>query len=77
MASSTPIAEGSLPDTARRMLAQGKGRGSSGGKEESAAEKALRFNGIWHKLEKGVSNLHDPPPPDDLGGRYELMCRTL
>ena len=41
--SSAPLDIGTLPDTARRLLAK-KGDGDTG----------LRFNGSWSKLEKGV-----------------------
>jgi hypothetical protein len=43
--SSAPLDIGTLPDTARRLLAK-KGDGE---------DKGLRFNGSWSKLEKGVS----------------------
>jgi len=42
--SSAPLDIGTLPDTARRLLAQ-----------KGDEDKALRFNGSWSKLEKGVS----------------------
>nr|XP_031862932.1 uncharacterized protein CI109_001407 [Kwoniella shandongensis]KAA5530004.1 hypothetical protein CI109_001407 [Kwoniella shandongensis] len=45
--SSTPLSAATLPDTAKRMLMQ-----SSKG-DESGSERALRFNGIWSKLERG------------------------
>ncbi|WVQ79124.1 hypothetical protein IAT38_001219 [Cryptococcus sp. DSM 104549] len=47
--SSTPLSAGTLPDTVKRLLSQASGRDT----KESSAEKALRFNGIWNKLEKG------------------------
>lgn len=44
--SSAPLDIGTLPDTARRLLAK------KGDKDEG-----LRFNGSWSRLEKGVSYL--------------------
>jgi hypothetical protein len=41
--SSAPLDIGTLPDTARRLLAK-----------KGDEDKALRFNGSWSKLEKGV-----------------------
>jgi hypothetical protein len=42
--SSAPLDIGTLPDTARRLLAK-----------KGDEDKALRFNGSWSKIEKGVS----------------------
>jgi hypothetical protein len=45
--SSAPLDIGTLPDTARRILASTK-------KGDGSEDKALRFNGSWSRLEKGV-----------------------
>ncbi|KAK8861575.1 hypothetical protein IAR55_002397 [Kwoniella newhampshirensis] len=45
--SSTPLSSATLPDTAKRMLMQ------SAKGDESGSERALRFGGIWSKLERG------------------------
>lgn len=42
--SSTPLAASTLPEAARRLLLQSAG-----------SDKALRFGGLWNKLERGVS----------------------
>jgi hypothetical protein len=47
--SSAPLDIGTLPDTARRILASGK-KGPGAGVED----RGLRFNSSWNKLEKGV-----------------------
>lgn len=56
-----PVSLASLPDAARRLLAESRAssRQTSGSQRpgESAAEAALRFSGSWRKLEKGVSPL--------------------
>lgn len=59
MTSSSPLGLSQLPDAARRLLAHsGPERPSSrAGVGSSSADKALRFGGIWNKLEKGVSLL--------------------
>lgn len=49
--SSAPLDIGTLPDTARRILASGKD--GSGARNE---DRGLRFNAAWSKLEKGVSS---------------------
>jgi hypothetical protein len=48
--SSAPLDIGTLPDTARRLLAK-----------KGDEDKGLRFNGSWSKLEKGVSLLLSSP----------------
>ncbi|WRT65700.1 uncharacterized protein IL334_002646 [Kwoniella shivajii] len=60
--SSAPLSSSTLPDTARRMLLQtasrpdgrSASRQSMRGEESSiGTERAMKFSGIWNKLEKG------------------------
>lgn len=46
--SSAPLDISTLPDVARRLLAQESRNGTG--------DKALRFNSSWNKLDKGVSH---------------------
>ncbi len=73
--SSTPLNASTLPDAARRMLLQSSSRSESratsrqshrGEEREGGSDRALRFGGIWNKLERGVSLLLSlmPSPPD-------------
>jgi hypothetical protein len=52
--SSAPLDLGTLPDTARRILAAGSGGGSKGAGQREE-DRALRFSSAWNKLDKGVS----------------------
>lgn len=49
--SSTPLSAETLPETVKRMIYAS----ASSGAKEGGAEKALKFNSIWNKLERGVS----------------------
>lgn len=49
--SSTPLSAETLPETVKRMIYAY----TSSGAKEGGAEKALKFNAIWNKLERGVS----------------------
>lgn len=55
-ASATGLAGSALPDAAKRMLARTGERGGS-----SSNDKALKFGGLWNKLEKGKT-LSSPLP---------------
>ena len=61
--SSTPLSASTLPDAAKRMLLQFtsrlEGRSTSkqslrGEERDGGSDRALRFGGIWNKLERGV-----------------------
>lgn len=47
--SSTPLSAETLPETVKRMIYAY----TSSGAKEGGAEKALKFNAIWNKLERG------------------------
>ncbi|OXG74279.1 gamma-tubulin complex component 3 [Cryptococcus neoformans Gb118] len=47
--SSTPLSAETLPETVKRMIYAS----ASSGAKEGGAEKALKFNAIWNKLERG------------------------
>ncbi|WVW80143.1 hypothetical protein I302_102118 [Kwoniella bestiolae CBS 10118] len=60
--SSAPLSASILPDTAKRILLQSSSRtdgrsasrqSSRGESSASGSERAMKFNGIWNKLEKG------------------------
>ncbi|WWC87885.1 uncharacterized protein L201_002783 [Kwoniella dendrophila CBS 6074] len=60
--SSTPLSASTLPDTAKRILLQSNSRidgrsasrqSSRGESSSSGSERAMRFSGVWNKLEKG------------------------
>lgn len=55
--STAPLVGSALPDAARRMLAESK----ASDKGRTGADKALRFGGLWKKLERGHT-LSSPVP---------------
>lgn len=64
--SSTQLSAATMPDSAKRMLLQSTSRPESrsasrqstrGDEREGRSQGALRFGGIWNKLERGVRQL--------------------
>lgn len=67
--SSTPLSASTLPDAARQILLQSAFRPESrsasrqsvrGDERDGGSDRALRFGGIWNKLDRGVGRFSCP-----------------